>query len=191
MQASEGPLLSRWLRQVLPWLLLLSLAANLYLLRQTAERDRYANQFVWGNMASRLLYYFHHGAGNLAHKPERAAVWFEMAGETLESLQWLPDHQDRVDGTDLAVLRRFSGYAKQAAELAAREQAGQGMLVPETRLRLERLHAALELLVERLNQVNDLQKPEYAGDHAAWRAMWQAAAGSLSEIEFVPLPEST
>lgn len=181
-----------WIRQLIPWLLLLSLGANIYLGLVLVRRDQWVNTYLWGNTTARFFQQVNQGSLGVApgSSLQSAREGLAQALESLHSLQYLPYYRERVDHGDWDALRRFISYAAQSTAAALREQSESGQVSERSRARLAVVREGLEtILREGEHRRNELQYPNKAWAHAQWRQMWAAIAASLSRLEFIPLPE--
>jgi len=178
-----------WLKQLMPWLLVLSLGANLYLGYGIWERDRHANWILWGNTTRAFAKYAHWGTLDVEGPDYSNSRGLTLANETLESIRWLPHYSDRVDDADLRTIEMFLRYADASLGLATREQLKTGAASEESRRRLDRVREGLRLIVEVSSRINELQKDAYIWRDGEWRKMWHEMAQQLNQIEFLPLPK--
>jgi hypothetical protein len=186
----------RFFRQLAPWLLLLSLGANLWLGQHLWQRNQRDNLLLWGNVTTRFVQQVHLVHGNLTVPRDAgfatiSVPQLETARESLEVIGWLPHYRQRMDDEDRMVIDRFLRYASMSIFRAGREQEQAGRLSPETEQRLDKISDGLYAMMSAGERRNELQRGEHAYNHNAWRAMFHQMAVGLGQIEFVPLPEGT
>jgi hypothetical protein len=179
-----------WTQQLLPWILVLSLGANLYLGVSVWQRDRYANSITWANVMMDLAKYTHWGS-MAAQGPTYSQTdnGLFLARETLDTIRYLPNYSKRVPEPDWQIVNRFLMYANNSLNQAIQEQKETGTVSPTTKQRMDRIHDALVDLVKIAQRRNELQYPQYTWNHGAWRAIWTDMSAALSRFEFIPLPQ--
>ncbi len=150
-------------RQFVPWLLVLSLLANVYLFRALSDHDRQTNE-AWSYLTMELLKFngwtmgevdrvLQTGVGDSAN-----AQTINMVRETLESLQFLPHHAQRLDSADVRLIDSFYGYVQVSVTDATREYQRDG-------------------------------KRSGVWSHDQWKAIWHGLAVELRNVDLEPLPE--
>jgi hypothetical protein len=180
-----------WTRQLLPWILILSLGFNVYLGYSVWQRDAYANSITWANVMMDLAKYMHWGSSDVQgpdYKIDSNGLYF--ARETLDTFRSLPGYNQRVPEADWQIVNRFLMYANQSLSQAIAEQAKTGTVSPTTKQRMDRIHDALVELVICAQRRNELQAKQYTWNNGAWRAIWTDMSKALSQYEFIPLPEN-
>lgn len=182
-----------WWRQLVPYLIALSLIGNLYLGAQFYQRDQHLNRVTWGNSVDELWMEINSAslaigrdAATPLHSPTLHGAY--QALERLEALRSLPHYRSRVDDDDVRTLQQFLRYAARAYDLAFNEQKEQGTMSQSSALRLERVKAGLEFALSHQSQTNQAKQSQNPWNHGEWRAMWSRLAAGLRETEFVPLP---
>lgn len=178
-----------WKRQLLPWVLVLSLVANAYLGYAVWKRDARIN-LAWANQTIEFVKYLNWSHLSTADQGPMTTDGLSRAAETLQSLQWFPQADKRMRFSDFSTVNRFLTYAMNSASLAAAEQKEKGSLSPETQQRQARINDALFELMRIGERRNELQAEKYTWQHGKWRAIWSDMAQVLSKTEFVPLPNS-
>lgn len=181
--------MSDWKRQLLPWVLVLSLGANACLGYAIWKRDARAN-LVWANQTIQFVMYLNWSHQTTAEAGPMETDGLSRAMESMEAFQWFPHADKRLRFSDYSTVRRFLTYALSSASLAAAEQKEKGSLSSETKQRQARINQALFELMRIGERRNELQHEAYTWQHGKWRAIWSDMARVLSETEFVPLPNS-
>lgn len=167
-----------WVRRWSPWVAALSLVVNLLLLWGLWQREAYINRYLWGGTTMRLMY----GLVQLDTDQDPEGL---IALELLDAIQYLPRYQRRFDSGDHRVIQRFLREAAQVKSMAIAEFRQNGMISAETKESLTPINQGLTLMLDRLHQVNELEKESYTFNHAAWRSMWH---GIASEVQRVSRP---
>lgn len=177
--------MQNWIRQLMPWLLILSLGANVWLAVSVWDRDSYANRITWHNQTMAFMKYTdwsqHSSTGEILD--ERALT---TARETLEQFQSLPHSGKRMENSDRMVIWHFLHYALNSAHRAEQERAAGG-LTPESERRIGVIREGLHHMVVTAERSNRLSQSGHPWNHAEWRAMWQEMAAGLSRLDLVPL----
>ncbi|MFZ5827039.1 MAG: hypothetical protein ACOY94_22320 [Bacillota bacterium] len=183
-----------WWKQLVPFLILFSVGANLFLVGHIYQRDDFLNRYTWGNGVDAVWKAINWASLSMHPYPEGAVIpprsqGVEMATESLEWLRSLPHYNKRVDGDDMRTLLQFLRYADQVYTLSAKEQSETGTLTPESALRLARVKEGLEMILHQQDRTNRFKVSRNPWNHDQWRSVWQEIAEGLRQIEFVPLPQ--
>lgn len=165
----------RWVQKVAPWVALLSLICNLYLLQGLWTRAAHDNRYLWGNVTSYVI------AGvTWANAGVDAEARVGLAA--LDLMRSLPRYRKRLEPDHLVTVEQFLRKASAVRVKAARELEQSGTYTEETARELAEIERGFALLLHHLHRVNDLQKESYARDDAAWRAMWTDIAVGLKRL---------
>ena len=174
--------MNNWVRQFIPWLLVISLGANLWLAVAVWDRDSYANRVTWGNMISDLSKYasWAHSDGSLN------SLGITNAQETLELLQSLPHANARIDFQDRQVIYQFLSYANRSASVAQQEVKAGGLSADSER-RWEMIKQGLWQIAVHAETANRLKTSAHPWNHAEWKAMFRQMSRDLQQLDLVPL----
>lgn len=183
-----------WWKQLLPYLITLSLIANAFLGLQIYNRDRDLNLYTWGNAVDTVWKEINWASGDLVPRSDgrvmpQADLAVRMALDDLELLRSLPHYSKRVPEDDMRTLEQFLRYANQAYFAAAKEQGAGGTVSAQSAQRLARVKEALEFILRHQSQTNRAKSSRYPWNHGEWRAVWADIAAGLRAMDFVPLDE--
>lgn len=181
-------------RQLVPFLVFLSVAANLILGLQLYNRDRQVNRVTWGYSVNVLWKHVNWASLNVipgadGRVSDPGPDGIRLALEDLDGLQYLPHYNRRAEFADMNTIRQFLHYAERAHALAAKEQYESGKVSPESAERLTKIHEGLELVLRGQSRTNKLTQSRNPWNHAEWRDLWAEIADGLRQMDFLPLPE--
>lgn len=184
-----------FVRQFVPWLLVLSLLANVYLFRALSNHDRQTNE-AWSHLTMELLKFNSWTEGEVDRVLQTGgadsanAQTVNMVRESLESLQFLPHHAQRLDSADVRLIDSFYGYVQMSLTDATREYQADGKLSAATVARLNGIKEALSLAAGIGQQLQGLRERSGVWSHDRWKAMWHGLAVELRNVDLEPLPAS-
>lgn len=183
-----------WWKQFIPYLLVLSLAGNLYLGVQIYNRQHDLNLYTWGNAVNAIvksvvtadMEITQPKVGPMVDPP---SIGIQMTMESVEALRSLPDFDKRVSEDDMQTIKQFLRYAETAYGIAVTEQAQSGSVSAESRERLTKIHEGLRVFLRVQQETNQPQVSKNPWNHADWRVVFHKLAVGLGELKFVPLPD--
>lgn len=181
-------------RQLVPFLVLLSLVANVVFGLHLYSRDRHLNRVTWAHATYELWKHVNWASLNVTpgadgRVSDPVPEGIALALEDLEGLQYLPFYSQRAELAEVNTIRQFLHYAQRAQSVAAKEQYQSGKVSAESVERLTKIREGLELVLRGQRRTNEITQSPNPWNHAEWRAVWREVADSLRQMDFLPLPE--
>jgi hypothetical protein len=181
-------------RQLVPFLLFLSLAGNLVFGMHLYNRDRHVTRVTWGYAVNNLWKHISWARTSVSPGPDGRVSGVDVYGvtlalEDLEGLQFLPYYNRRAEFPEINTIRQFLHYAQKTKALAIEEQGDTGKVSPESVERLAKVREGLELILQGNGRTNKMTQSRNPWNHAEWRDLWREIADGLRQMDFPPLPE--